>query len=345
MFGRSSGRITLACPACGHEQQEPALAISTVCRGCGINYRIEKGKPIAPPRSSFQIATRPSEAAVPGNEPATIGPGIRTRSPESLLENPPAEPARPDPATEPSDAAPVIQPEDNDSPSEENPATPELPPAAPAPAADPFAPSRYVPPTRDVAPQSISPAIALGKLFRRAPEERIIRCYECGREHTTIPGAESAQCPGCGTYISLRDYEIADRTNRLIQTRGDVTVLKTGAFTGSLLQCHHLTVMGDFSSAVDCSGNFILRHSCKINGGVKCGHLVIERGVRVEFQGAVEAKTVTIEGEAKGNIRCFGKVTLEKKAKLEGDVTTAALVVRPGAKHSGAISIVSKPDA
>lgn len=319
------------------------MAISTVCRGCGINYRIEKGKAIAPPPATFQIATRASEAAAAGDEPTKttaqeaprIGPGIRTRSPESLLDNLPQQPevkAAP-PAPAPADQEPQETAEP-DSPAEPVPAAPEPAPEQPA---------RYRPPARDAAPQAVSAAGALGKLFRKAPEARIVRCYECGREHTTTPGAESAQCPGCGTYISLRDYEITDRTNRRIQTRGDVIVQKNGSFTGSQIQCHHLTVIGVFSSAADCSGNLTIRSNCKINGPVQCATLHIERGANVEFKSTVEAKRVTIEGEAKGNLTCSGTVTLEKKSKLEGDVTTAALVVRPGAKHHGSIQIVCKP--
>ncbi len=37
-------RIEVACPECGHTQQEPALVISTQCRYCRANIRIVDGK-------------------------------------------------------------------------------------------------------------------------------------------------------------------------------------------------------------------------------------------------------------------------------------------------------------
>ena len=40
-------RIEVACPECGHKQQEPALVISTQCRNCRGNFRVVDGKGLA----------------------------------------------------------------------------------------------------------------------------------------------------------------------------------------------------------------------------------------------------------------------------------------------------------
>lgn len=65
MFGSFSQRrrqIQVNCPACGHEQTEPGLAVSSFCRSCGQHFRIEKGVAILPP------GIRPS-GIVPVSEP------------------------------------------------------------------------------------------------------------------------------------------------------------------------------------------------------------------------------------------------------------------------------------
>lgn len=74
MFGLGSHRkrkeILLSCPACGREQREPALAISTYCRSCGIHYRIEDGQAVLPPGAmvsgiSVLSIEEPEEEIVP----------------------------------------------------------------------------------------------------------------------------------------------------------------------------------------------------------------------------------------------------------------------------------------
>ena len=37
------------CPHCGHEQQEPPAAYSTLCRGCGQHFRLQETTPLVGP--------------------------------------------------------------------------------------------------------------------------------------------------------------------------------------------------------------------------------------------------------------------------------------------------------
>jgi phage gp45-like len=94
---------------------------------------------------------------------------------------------------------------------------------------------------------------------------------------------------------------------------------------------------------VECSGKLIIRSHGKIIGNVHCDELCVERGAKVEFQGEVKARTAYIDGEVKGNISCTERITLEKKARLQGLARASGLVVRAGAKHSGLMEVVKPP--
>jgi len=51
VFGKSKKpkQVELTCPYCGNQQSEPAMAVSSFCRGCGDHFRIQKGVAVARP--------------------------------------------------------------------------------------------------------------------------------------------------------------------------------------------------------------------------------------------------------------------------------------------------------
>ncbi|MFD2256684.1 polymer-forming cytoskeletal protein [Luteolibacter algae] len=188
--------------------------------------------------------------------------------------------------------------------------------------------------------ERITPVLRLKNFFRREIVKREIECYHCQKLFEVVPDAQSSQCPKCGGYISLRDYEVDHAWRRRIQTRGDVTILKGGSINGVHVQCHDLTVLGQLAASVECSGTLKIRSHGKIIGNVRCGELRVERGAIVEFQGDVHAKSAYIDGQVKAQLTCSEKITLEKKAHLQGLARAAGLVVKPGAKHSGVMEVV-----
>ncbi len=185
----------------------------------------------------------------------------------------------------------------------------------------------------------------LMRLLRPAKPPREVICFTCGNTFKTIAEAQSSQCPKCGGYVSLMDHDITEPWNRRIQTRGNVVIQKTGSVSGVTLRCHHLTVLGELAGSVECSGDLIIRSHGKIIGTVQCRHLRIEKGARVEFLNPVQAVSATIDGQVRGQISCSGAVVLEKRALLHGFVRTSSLVVKPGAKHTGTIEMVTTPSA
>lgn len=178
------------------------------------------------------------------------------------------------------------------------------------------------------------------RFFHRERPPRMVDCYHCARLFQVVPDAQSSQCPKCGGYISLRNYEIDHAWRRRIQTRGDVKILKDGSIIGVKVQCHDLTVLGKLVAPVDCSGVLCIRSHGKIVGNVTCGELRVERGAQVEFQGDVHAKKAYIDGDVKAQLTCTGTITLEKKAHLQGLARAGGLVVKAGAKHSGLMEVV-----
>ena len=185
------------------------------------------------------------------------------------------------------------------------------------------------------------PRSLLMRLLSPAKPPRNVCCFNCGHAFTAIAEAQSSQCPKCGGYVSLLDHDITTAWNRRIQTCGNVVIQKTGSVSGTTIRCHHLTVLGELAGAVECSGDLTIRSSGKIIGTVQCRHLRIEKGARVEFLNPVTATTATIDGHVRGQISCTGAVTLEKRAQLHGLVRTSSLIVKPGAKHTGTIEMVT----
>lgn len=202
-------------------------------------------------------------------------------------------------------------------------------------------PTRPLSPFRRPEPPVARPPSLLKRLLGRPHKPRKVVCFDCGVTHHTVCDAQSSQCPSCGAYISLRNYEIDDRWNRRIQTRGDVTISKSGSVSGVPIVCHHLTVLGELAAAVDCSGDLVIRSHGKIPGLVRCQILRVERGAKVEFLNEIHASEVFIDGQVTGQIHCTGTITLEKRARLNGLVRAARLVVKPGASHNGTMEILS----
>ena len=198
-------------------------------------------------------------------------------------------------------------------------------------------------PPRRFGPSAPPPRSFLMRLLHPVKPPRDVTCFSCGHAFTTIAQAQSSQCPKCGNYVSLLDYVITEHWNRRIQTCGNVLIRKTASVSGTTLRCHHLTVLGELAGSAECSGDLIIRSHGKIIGTVQCRHLRIEKGARVEFLNPVTATTATIDGHVRGQISCTGTVTLEKRARLQGLVRTSALIVKPGAKHTGTIEMIPQP--
>ena len=188
-----------------------------------------------------------------------------------------------------------------------------------------------------------TPISLLQKYLHRTPEKRAVVCIECNKEHSASSNAQSSHCPSCGSYVSLRDYEIKENWHLRIQTRGNVHIHKKGSVQGIIIQCHNLTVEGIFHGSEQCSGFIIFQHSAKILGRLSCQQLTVPKGCVLESQHPITTHDALIEGELISAIIATGTVTIEKKAVVIGDVTAANIVIQPGAKQQGMITINQVP--
>jgi len=211
----------------------------------------------------------------------------------------------------------------------------------PYPAPEPEAPK----PLLRTGPSTPPPRSFLKRWLQPVKPPRDVICFNCAHEFKAISEAQSSQCPKCGGYISLLDHDITEPWNRRIETRGDVIIQKTGSVSGTTVRCHHLTVLGALAGSVECSGDLTIRSNGKIIGTVQCRHLQVEKGAHVEFLNPVTATTATIGGHVRGQIFCSGAVTLEKRAQLHGLVRTSSLIIKPGAKHTGTIEVITPPES
>lgn len=336
-------RIELTCPDCGHRQQEPTRVVSSQCRACQTHFQVVAGKAVSKNRAVqpfARIRKEPVEDEEPIEEKPKPSPPIRTHkepvgdeAPEETKQSAPPIRTRKETVEEKIVNEPRVTPftRVRKEPVESD--------EAELPRIRPYSPSdRQTRPPGDPRPFWL-------KLLQPSKPPRETSCFECGAPITALGDAQSSQCPKCGSYVSLQNYDIDQHWNRRIQTRGDVKILKSGSIAGASVRCHHLTVLGELSGSVECSGDLIIRSHGKIIGAVVCRNLRIEKGAKVEFLNPVKAETARIDGEVHGQISCSGSVTLEKRAQLHGLVRTASLVVKPGAKHSGMIEMVSKSDS
>jgi len=202
-------------------------------------------------------------------------------------------------------------------------------------------PPSYLKPPSPVTAKPEAKARLSSFFSKKEREPRDIHCFECRAAHTISPSSTSTLCPKCGTYISLKDYEINERWNRRIQTRGDVLIQKKGVVSGTTIQCHHLILEGDFTGGVECSGDLIIRRNGKIMGKVICRKLIVEKRANVEFLNSVETDECVLDGLISGNIHCKGLLTLKKKAVLTGNIKVGRLSIAEGAQHHGQIQMGS----
>jgi cytoskeletal protein CcmA (bactofilin family) len=94
----------------------------------------------------------------------------------------------------------------------------------------------------------------------------------------------------------------------------------------------------DFSGKLMCSES--LRIDGRVEGEVHCDHSVVigEPGV---VHASIQADTVVIAGQVKGDINARSKITLDTTARVTGDLCTPGIVIQEGAKLEGRIMIGS----
>ena len=87
-----------------------------------------------------------------------------------------------------------------------------------------------------------------------------------------------------------------------------------------------------------------LRIDGKVKGQVFCDQ-ILTIGESGTVHAAIEGDTVVIAGEVKGDITARHKITLERTARVTGDLSTPGIVIQEGAVLEGRIAISGDPQS
>lgn len=305
--------------------------MSSYCKNCGAYLTFNKNGKIEarakevrnpfedrPPQPKVEIDYRPREE--PGVRPPPPPPRVTPPSPPTPLASEEGDVSEEDPEPE--------RPEKDEKVKMEEETFPE-----------PLVESELTEAESEVS-KFVSPVESSDEKSPKKPlKTRRAICFECGDVHEANALANSTQCHKCGRLISLANHEIKTHWNSRVQTRGDVFIHRKGVVTGAIIQCHHLVVEGEFTGSVECSGDLTLRRHGKIMGKIVCNRLFVERRAKVDFLNPVETNECRIDGLVTGQISCRGRLALEKRATLTGDIRVGTLTVADGAKHSGQIQM------
>jgi len=81
-----------------------------------------------------------------------------------------------------------------------------------------------------------------------------------------------------------------------------------------------------------------IRIDGRVKGEVHCGQTVVV-GESAHIEASIDAASVVISGEVKGDLSATSKITLQKTARVTGDLRTPGIVIEEGALLEGRIVI------
>jgi cytoskeletal protein CcmA (bactofilin family) len=87
------------------------------------------------------------------------------------------------------------------------------------------------------------------------------------------------------------------------------------------------------------TGNEDLRLECKVEGLVSIGGFRLTVGSSAHITGDIVAREAIISGEVIGDIRACDRIDIVKSASIEGDLSTAKIVIEEGAYFKGGVEI------
>lgn len=330
------------------------MVVSTFCKKCGIHLSISRKQVSASSvsRAGGVIDDSAWQSPKPGNQ---------TSAPKSAPLTKPVPAPAPAPATDSTAAPDHIQPLTDEETAEGGFGVflkQQLAPA-PSPISSPLTALRQsAPPPEEPQverrPQSNSPpptpapepmsASTLQKMkdqgMYRNAYFKDADCFDCGHKFKVSRSSRSANCPTCGSYISLEDVEINMPTTQAIKTRGDVLIRKRGHLSADSIRCKDLRCQGIIEANIEASGDAIFRTVGTIIGEVRCKRFVIEKGADVTFINEIHAEEVDIQSRVTGAIFSSGLLLIGRDGSVNGDITARSVSIEPGGELNGAMNIV-----
>jgi cytoskeletal protein CcmA (bactofilin family)/ribosomal protein S27E len=166
------------------------------------------------------------------------------------------------------------------------------------------------------------------------------QCFDCNNKFKVGRSSKSANCPSCGSLISLEDIELNMPSNQPIKTRGDVLIRKRGHLAAAYLYAKDLRCYGMVHANVFCSGDAIFKTEGTMVGEVNCRKLIVEKGSEITFMNPVHADDVEIHAPITGNVFSKGSVQIFANGAVNGDVTARSVSIEPGGELNGSMNIV-----
>lgn len=166
------------------------------------------------------------------------------------------------------------------------------------------------------------------------------QCFECNNKFKVGRSSKSANCPSCGSLISLEDIELNMPSNQAIKTRGDVLIRKRGHLTAAYLYAKDLRCYGMVQTNVFCSGDAIFKTEGTMVGEVHCRRFIVEKGSEITFMNPIHADEVEIHSPITGNVFSKGSVQIFANGAVNGDVTARSVSIEPGGELNGSMNIV-----
>lgn len=176
------------------------------------------------------------------------------------------------------------------------------------------------------------------------PARRWVTCFECGYHQRVSIHAFSTICPGCGSYMALRDIEVTSVFSRAVKTRGKITVHSGGELKCSKVMAHEITVEGVAFSDFDCSGVVHVKAGGVLGGQLRCAHLIVARGGNIDRVRLVEAREISIDARANMKELRALKINVGPHGHIEGNIRVEAFNVEEGGHFSGDLRIGPVPE-
>lgn len=168
---------------------------------------------------------------------------------------------------------------------------------------------------------------------------RDVACFACSHKQTVTSAAQSTLCPQCGSYIDLRDFNIAGPFGRSIQTQGEVHILPKGDCSAAKVACNSALLEGKLRGTLFATHEVRVKSREKIFGAIESKKLVVEKKCDCEFVRPIKVQTAEISGRISARLFCDGPVKILKGGVLEGSLYARSIVVEKGGTFSGELRI------
>jgi cytoskeletal protein CcmA (bactofilin family)/ribosomal protein S27E len=350
------GQIEVVCPTCGAAQFESRLVVSTFCKKCGVHLTIQKKQVIASSASRAGGRLAADDWSSQTNKNAAPAAG---HLPQKQQPTPPIH----------EEAASLIEPVTQEEEAEggfgvflKQQATPaprvtESPLArlrqlttasAPTAAADESEVAAERRPQSNSPPPTTAPEPMSASTLQKMKDQGMYRnayfkdaeCFDCNHKFKVSRSSRSANCPSCGSFVSLEDVEVNMPSTQAIKTRGDVLIRKRGHLSTDSVRCKDLRCQGVIEANIEASGDAIFRTVGTVIGTVHCKRFIIEKGADVTFINEVRAEEVDIQSRVTGTIFSSGSLVIGGAGAVNGDVTARSISIEPGGELNGAMNIV-----